>query len=711
MISLDVIYVNFNSSKCLIKSIESLYHDKGKNHLQIIVVDNSSKDNPSQLKNLFPDIKLILNRENIGFGAAINQALICSLSKYIILLNPDSLVTEGFLEASIDYMEKSDRIGIMGPMILDEDGGVQGSARSFPTILTSLFGRNSPITKIFPNNSITRANILTNQSDGRTPIEVDWVSGACMVVQREAMQAVGGFDKRFFLYWEDTDLCKRIKDAGWKVVYFPAVKVIHSVGKSSNTRPIFANYQFHKSCYRLYEKYAKGPLSIFTPLAGIALMYRFLIAIFFNYLNAEQNKIQKIQKQRQNREEQKIHKIRILRIISRMNIGGTSVHVNNLTEYLNTNRFVTRLITGTVSPEEGDMAYITKFEKDVRFFIPELQREISPYHDLKSLFKVIKMIHCFNPDIIDSHTSKAGVISRTAALICNIFRRRKLITVHTFHGNVLSGYFGRAKSLFFLIIERLLARITDRIIAISQTQKWELLKKYKIGSSKKISIVKLGFNLEPFQSANRHKGALRKKLCVSDDTVLIGMVGRMAPIKNHRMFLEAGKQLIESQTNRKITLLLVGDGEERQQLEDYTDRLDIRENVVFYGWEENIAMIYADIDILALTSLNEGTPVSVIEAMASSVPVITTGVGGIKDLLGRIHPGQPDDLTFRICERGILCPKNDPITFAHGLNFMVDSNYLSEKHRFEKASSYVLKNYSMVRLINDMELLYAKLVA
>jgi GT2 family glycosyltransferase/glycosyltransferase involved in cell wall biosynthesis len=709
---LDVIYVNYKSTKGLIKSIESLNNKNSvKYNLHIIVVDNSSEEDNRRVKDLIPGIKLIRNKKNVGFGAAINQALKYCFSKYIILLNPDTLVIDGFIEASIRFIDQNDNIGILGPMIFDEDGGVQGSARSFPTILTSLFGRNSPITKIFPKNSITRSNILTNQCDGKTPMEVDWVSGACMVVRREAMQAVGGFDERFFLYWEDTDLCKRIRDAGWKVVYFPKAKVIHSVGTSSNTRPIFANYQFHKSCYRLYEKYDKGPFSIFTPLAGIALMYRFLIAIIFNYLNAEQNKIQKIQKQRQTREEQKIHKIRILRVISRMNIGGTSVHVNNLTEYLNSNRFVTRLITGTVSPEEGDMAYITKFEKDVRFFIPELQREISPYHDLKSLFKVIKMIHSFNPDIIDSHTSKAGVISRTAALICNIFRRRKLITVHTFHGNVLSGYFGRAKSLFFLIIERLLARVTDRIIAISQTQKWELLKKYKIGSSKKISIVKLGFNLEPFQSANRHKGALRKKLCVSDDTVLIGMVGRMAPIKNYRMFLEAGKQLIESQTNRKITLLLVGDGEERQQLEDYTDRLDIRENVVFYGWEENIAMIYADIEILALTSLNEGTPVSVIEAMASSVPVISTGVGGIKDLLGRIHPGQPNDRTFRICERGILCPKNDPITFAHGLNFMVNSNYLSEKHRFEKASSYVLKNYSMGRLINDMESLYAKLVA
>ncbi len=295
-------------------------------------------------------------------------------------------------------------------------------------------------------------------------------------------------------------------------------------------------------------------------------------------------------------------------------------------------------------------------------------------------------------------------------LFATFFETSKIIIIHTFHGNVLSDYFSRGKSFIFIMTERLLAKFTDMIIAISQTQKWELLNKYKIGSSKKISIVKLGFNLEPFQTAYRHKGALRKKIRISDDTLLIGMVGRMAPIKNHRMFFEAGKLLIEKQTNKKITLLLVGDGEERQQLEDYTDSLGIREKVVFYGWEKNIAMIYADIDILALTSLNEGTPVSVIEAMASSVPVITTGVGGVKDLLGSIFPEQPSDRNFRICERGILCPKNDPVTFAHGLNYMVDSNYLSEKHRFEKARSYVLKNYSMGRLINDMESLYSKLV-
>ena len=177
------------------------------------------------------------------------------------------------------------------------------------------------------------------------------------------------------------------------------------------------------------------------------------------------------------------------------------------------------------------------------------------------------------------------------------------------------------------------------------------------------------------------------------------------------MFLEAGKLLSENQANKQITLLLVGDGEERQRLEDYTDSLGIRENVVFYGWEKNIAKIYADIDILALTSLNEGTPVSVIEAMASSIPVITTGVGGVKDLLGQFQPAQPSNQRFHVCERGILCPKNDPFTFAQALNYMLSSNYFNEKHRFDKACSYVLKNYSMGRLMNDMESLYTKLVA
>lgn len=282
----DVVYVNYNSTSCLIKSIESLFKENLAGlKLNIIVVDNLSDDNPHRLKDLFPEIRLILNKQNRGFGSAINQALTHCRSKYLILLNPDSLVAKGFFENCFQFMEQNNEVGMMGPMIANEDGSIQGSARAFPTPLTALFGRNTLLTKLFPNNSISKANILNLNRSSNAPMEVDWVSGAGMVLRREVMLAVGGFDERFFLYWEDADLCHRIRNAGWRVIYNPAARMIHFVGKSSNTRPIFANYQFHKNSYRLYDKYAKWPISYLMPLVGIALMVRFCVVLFVNKLS------------------------------------------------------------------------------------------------------------------------------------------------------------------------------------------------------------------------------------------------------------------------------------------------------------------------------------------------------------------------------------------------------------------------------------------
>lgn len=403
-------------------------------------------------------------------------------------------------------------------------------------------------------------------------------------------------------------------------------------------------------------------------------------------------------------------KIRVLRIVSRFNIGGPSIHVKNLTEGLENNRYITKLVTGSISPNEGDMSYIAKFNNHVRIVVPELQREIDPYKDLLAFLKTLKIMHKFQPDIVHSHTSKAGTISRASAIVCNIFRKQKIVTVHTFHGNVLDGYFSRSKSLIILIIERVLAKFTNQIIAISKTQKWELSNSYKIAKPDKIGTIKLGFDLVPFLYCSNQKVFLRKKFGLSDDSLLIGIVGRMAPIKNHKMFLDAGKLLIDQAKNKNIKFILVGDGEERPVLEKYAYDIGIGQHVIFYGWERNIPMIYADIDILALTSLNEGTPVSVIEAMAASVPVVTTGVGGIKDLLGTFENGQPEKAAFKICERGILCPKDDPLTFSEALRYMIESGYLLEKQRFSRASDYVVENYSVKRLVSDMENLYEKLL-
>lgn len=404
-------------------------------------------------------------------------------------------------------------------------------------------------------------------------------------------------------------------------------------------------------------------------------------------------------------------KIRVLRIVSRLNIGGPAIHVNNLTNRLNNDRFVTKLITGSISPNEGDMSYIIKFDKNVHIVIRELQREVSLYHDLKALLNIIKEINRYRPHIIHSHTSKAGTISRLAAFICNIFQKNKIITVHTFHGNVLDGYFNRFKSTLIIWLERLMAKLTDAIIAISKTQKLELSDVYKIALPSKIYTIKLGFDLKPFQTAHKQRGRVRKKFGISDDEVLIGIVGRMAPIKNHKMFLDASKTFIEHQNRKAVKFLIVGDGEERQFLKEYTMKLGMKDKVVFTGWERDLTQIYADLDILALTSINEGTPVSVIEAMAARVPVITTGVGGIKDLLGNIQVERPAYGAFNICEYGIQCPKNDPISFSNALIYMLRSGYLKERHRFKAASDYVVKNYSIERLVGDIETLYEELVS
>ena len=403
-------------------------------------------------------------------------------------------------------------------------------------------------------------------------------------------------------------------------------------------------------------------------------------------------------------------KIKVLRIISRMNIGGPSIHVKNLTEGLPQSKYQTKLITGSVSPSEGDMSYIAKLGNKVRINIPELQREINPFKDLFTLFKVVKFIHQFKPDIVDSHTSKAGAISRLAVFFYNLFSGSNIIIVHTFHGHVLDGYFSTFKAKTFQFFERVLAKMTNRIIAISESQKWELTTIYKIDNPDKIDTIKLGFDLSPFLMCSRQRGTLRQRLGLSENTILIGIVGRLAPIKNHRMFLDAGKRLIDRREEKNIKLVLVGDGEERRFLENYAREIGIGEFTVFYGWERDVPMIYADIDILALTSLNEGTPVSVIEALAASVPVVTTGVGGIKDLLGSYEVRQPVHAAFKLCERGILCPKDNADVFADALTYVVESGYLTDCRRFANARDYVVRNYAIDRLIHDVDVFYDKLI-
>jgi len=275
---LDIIIVNYNSTDYLLRCLRSVYDTLNGLSVRVFVQDNASEDNVERVKLTFPDVILSENTSNIGYSRAVNNAIKKGGAPYVVILNPDTRVTEGFFDCVLSYMDENKHTGILGPKVLNHDGSIQGSARSFPTPLTAFFGRSSLLSRLFPYNHITSRNVLTNISDGSNPMEVDWVSGACMLVRREALKDVGLMDERFFMYWEDADWCRRMWENGWKVVYFPQASIIHHLGVSSKQCPFSSVLEFHKSAYRLFDKHNK-PSPFLKPLiiAGLSLRVPFAL--------------------------------------------------------------------------------------------------------------------------------------------------------------------------------------------------------------------------------------------------------------------------------------------------------------------------------------------------------------------------------------------------------------------------------------------------
>lgn len=322
-------------------------------------------------------------------------------------------------------------------------------------------------------------------------------------------------------------------------------------------------------------------------------------------------------------------KLKILRIIARLNVGGPAIHAILLTRALNNERFESILVTGRVSEAEKDMIYLAK-EKGVRpVIIPELGRQISPIKDVLALCKIFMLIKREKPDIVHTHTAKAGALGRAAAVLAGV-----PVRIHTFHGHIFESYFNKFYIAVFLLIERILALFTKFIVVVSQAQKKEIGERYKITGPEKIRVIPLGLELEQFFLAGGCAGKLRGELGLGEGVIIVGIVGRLVPVKNHKMFLDAANMLtglLEGQF--RVKYLIVGDGEERTSLEEYAKKLGLGNDTVFFGWREDMAGIYSDLDIVGLTSFNEGTPVALIEALAAGRPVVATDVGGVADVV------------------------------------------------------------------------------
>jgi GT2 family glycosyltransferase len=298
--SVDIIIVNYKSTDYLLKCLESVYASVNGLPANVFVHDNASGNGINRVNDQFPQAKVCHNTYNMGFSASINKTIKQTSSPFVVLLNPDSVVIDGFFESAIKYMKENPNVGIIGPKILDQDGSVQGSARIFPNFLSGFFGRTSLMTRLFPDNPITRQNFFTKQHKGKDPINVDWVSGACMVARRDMINDVGYMDEQYFLYFEDIDWCKAIWQKGWRVVYFPKASIVHYGGVSSSKKPFRSIFEFHVSSYRYFIKHTKWPKKVLLPAAILGIsarcMFKMLVHIATNkrVRGAEGQEVEKI---------------------------------------------------------------------------------------------------------------------------------------------------------------------------------------------------------------------------------------------------------------------------------------------------------------------------------------------------------------------------------------------------------------------------------
>lgn len=334
------------------------------------------------------------------------------------------------------------------------------------------------------------------------------------------------------------------------------------------------------------------------------------------------------------REESQGSARKVMRIIARLNVGGPAIHTVLLSSRMDPAEFDTILVTGMEGASEGSMRHLADDAGLSPRVIPEMGREISWRDDFIALARLISLMRKERPDIICTHTAKAGTLGRIAAILALVGRKRKIF--HTFHGHVFHGYFSPAKTRLFILIEQILARFTDRLIAVSENTRQELIG-YGVARPEKIAVIPLGLDLQPFASSERHRGELRAELGISESAVTIGLVARLVPIKGIAFFLQAIAALAKSDAN--IRAVIVGDGELRAALEQQSEELGIGAIVQFLGFRKDLARIYADLDIVALSSLNEGLPVSIIEAMSAARIVVATRVGGVPNLITENETG------------------------------------------------------------------------
>ena len=381
-----------------------------------------------------------------------------------------------------------------------------------------------------------------------------------------------------------------------------------------------------------------------------------------------------------------------VRVIARLNVGGPARHVILLDQGLRTRGYRTVLVHGDVDSGEASLEPLAGERKVPTVKIGGFGRRISPIDDARALVRLTTLLFRESPDVVHTHTAKAGALGRMAALAFNLTRRRarRAVVVHTFHGHVMRGYFNPAINAMIRFGEPALGLVTDRVVAISPSQRAELVERLGVTRESKIAVVPLGLDLDPFLRLAKGARTYREELSISRNDVVVGYVGRMVPIKDLSTLVAAFAKALSVYPN--LRLVLAGDGPARNDIERTARQAGIANRAHYLGWTEELERVYATFDLLALSSLNEGTPVAIIEAMAAGVPAVSTAVGGVPDVIEH-------DVT------GLLVPARDVDALAAAIVRLAQRP--EERQRLGAAARRrVGQLYGRERLIEEIDRLY-----
>jgi glycosyltransferase involved in cell wall biosynthesis len=384
--------------------------------------------------------------------------------------------------------------------------------------------------------------------------------------------------------------------------------------------------------------------------------------------------------------------IRVLRVIARLNMGGPAIHVANLAAGLETRGYHTTLVAGSLARGEDSMAFLAERLGVAVVSVEELQREVSLLHDARSVLRIAELIRSERPHILHTHTAKAGAIARAASLLAG--GARPPVVLHTFHGHVLKGYFDAGRTAFFRHVERTLARASDVLVAVSPEVRDELVE-LGVAPYDKFVVIRLGIPLEERLGDPTANSDYRRLYGIPEDAFVVGWVGRMTEVKDTGAVLE----IVRATRDRGVeaVLCMVGDGPDRERLEQLAHELGIARSCYFVGYQPDVAGYYRLFDAFVLPSVNEGTPVSAIESLASGTAVVANRVGGVPDVVRDgvdgflVEPGDIDAAAARLAELAM-----DPALRTR----------LGASGR-----TRALERYSVARLVDDVDRLYRSLLA